>query len=162
MFICLCSSVLFMLNPDPHSQNRPGSRRVHIRHIFITSSLFQFFIFSAVILSFKWQTKGSWKILFNFFRSFAFSTTLTFWRDWRRNPRRIKTSPARNKYFCRSHAPGDDKIVSSETTMAAKNKVRGSVSDLEQATTSVNERILKVRQHSQNSQKRDHHFIAPF
>jgi hypothetical protein len=28
--------------------------------------------------------------------------------------------------------------------MAAKNKVRGSVSDLEQATTSVNERILKV------------------
>ena len=28
--------------------------------------------------------------------------------------------------------------------MAAKNKVRGSVSNLEQATTSVNERILKV------------------
>jgi hypothetical protein len=44
---------------------------------------------------------------------------------------------------------------SSETTMAAKNKVRGSVSNLEQATTSVNERILKV------SQKRDH-FNATF
>jgi hypothetical protein len=37
--------------------------------------------------------------------------------------------------------------------MAAKNKVRGSVSNLEQATTSVNERILKV------CQKRDYFYF---
>ncbi len=45
------------------------------------------------------------------------------------------------------------KFFSLETTMAAKNKVRGSVSNLEQATTSVNERILKV------CQKRDYFYF---